>query len=228
MEIAAGLILSLIGIAGLFALGKYFAGNSYLALQLRYQPATLVMALGLFGVSWWISGRDPVLAPGDVSTVATEVSWLGYPQNSTWSSIGPQFALIAFLVTTVVVYLQVLKGKSRAGLGTAIALSLPLSVMNALTEEIIFRAIPVQLLWPATGVVAVALTSAALFGLPHYFGTPGKIPGVFMAGFLGYVAALSVIDTHGLAVAWLIHFVQDVPIITMLILADRTKNAEWR
>ena len=66
-------------------------------------------------------------------------------------------------------------------------------------------------------ILQLAIFSGLWFGVPHYFGTPGKIPGVLMAGFLGWIAAISILETGGIAVAWAIHFVQDVPIITMLL-----------
>jgi hypothetical protein len=44
-----------------------------------------------------------------------------------------------------------------------------------------------------------------------------------MAGFLGLIAAQSIFDTSGIGWAWAIHFVQDVPIITMLLLTGAKK-----
>ena len=71
----------------------------------------------------------------------------------------------------------------------------------------------------------ILLISAALFGVPHYFGTPSGIPGVLMAGFLGWLLALSLIETQGLLVAWALHFVQDVVIIGSTILITRRAGA---
>jgi hypothetical protein len=42
-----------------------------------------------------------------------------------------------------------------------------------------------------------------------------------MAGFLGWIAGLSILETGGIAWAWGIHFAQDVPIILMLLLKER-------
>lgn len=65
-------------------------------------------------------------------------------------------------------------------------------------------------------MMTVALISGLLFGIPHYFGHPGKLAGVVLAGFLGWLMSLSVLQTGGIAWAWTVHFVQDVVIFTML------------
>jgi hypothetical protein len=77
---------------------------------------------------------------------------------------------------------------------------------------------------PLVGVLSVPiiiLISGAVFGIPHYFGTPSGIIGVLMAGFLGWLLALSLVETQGLLLAWSIHFVQDVVIITSMIWISR-------
>ena len=144
--------------------------------------------------------------------------WLGFEDNASWTEVGITFAIIPFIVTCVVVYFQVLKKKawSIGQLGTALLVAIPFAITNALTEELIFRLIPIEGL--ALAPVALALISALAFGVPHYFGTPGKLVGIAMATFLGYVAACSIIETQGIGWAWLIHFVQDVPIIAMLLI----------
>ncbi|MFT6005009.1 MAG: hypothetical protein ACI8UQ_002153, partial [Bacteroidia bacterium] len=51
----------------------------------------------------------------------------------------------------------------------------------------------------------------------HYFGTPGGIIGVIVAGFLGWFLAKSILETKGFFWAWFIHFLQDVVIITAML-----------
>ena len=62
----------------------------------------------------------------------------------------------------------------------------------------------------------IYLTSAAIFGLAHYFGTPGGVAGGALAGFLGWLLAKSIYETRGIFWAWLIHCLQDVIIFTGL------------
>ena len=56
-----------------------------------------------------------------------------------------------------------------------------------------------------------------LFGGGHYFGTPGGVTGVLLAGFLGWLLSKSIAETHGFGWAWLIHFVQDVVIFVAIL-----------
>jgi membrane protease YdiL (CAAX protease family) len=58
------------------------------------------------------------------------------------------------------------------------------------------------------------MISGALFGVPHWFGRPSGIIGVILAAFLGWFLMLSVIQTGGLGWAIVIHFVQDIVIMT--------------
>jgi Type II CAAX prenyl endopeptidase Rce1-like len=71
------------------------------------------------------------------------------------------------------------------------------STTNALGEEITYR---LALLEPAVGVVTsghAMMMSAVYFGLAHFYGIPSGALGVVMAGFLGWLACRSVLDTKG-------------------------------
>lgn len=99
--------------------------------------------------------------------------------------------------------------------------SIPFSVANAFSEEAIFR---VGIVSPLCGVLSVPIIliiSGAMFGVPHYFGQPSGIVGMLMAGFLGWLLVMLLVETQGLFIAWAIHFVQDVVIITLLILISK-------
>ncbi|MGB2965144.1 MAG: hypothetical protein WBB69_14280 [Anaerolineales bacterium] len=51
--------------------------------------------------------------------------------------------------------------------------------------------------------------AAGLFGLMHYFGSPGGVFGVLLAGYLGWLAAKSMIETQGFVWAMVIHTLGD-------------------
>ncbi len=81
---------------------------------------------------------------------------------------------------------------------------------NALGEEIIYR---LALLAPMANLAPTGqamIMSATYFGLAHYYGIPSGSLGVVMAGFLGWLACRSVVDTKGVAWAFILHFVQDI------------------
>lgn len=209
MNWVLGIGLPIIGAAFLFAIGNRV--HSFVI----YQLITLLGAALFFATGLVLSDKKSIFTLGDLSAPANNVIDASYGA----------FALIALLVTTFVVYQQVLRGKQvdRTLILKSLLFSIPLSAMNALTEELIFRATLIQVLSGAAAPLTLALLSGLLFGIPHYFGNPGKIPGVLMAGFLGLIAAQSIFDTSGIGWAWAIHFVQDVPIITMLLLTGTKK-----
>ena len=102
-------------------------------------------------------------------------------------------------------------------------LSLPFALVNAAVEEAIFRLALCNALNGTLPMMTIALISGLLFGLPHYFGHPGKLPGVVLAGFLGWLMCLSVLQTGGMIWAWALHFVQDVVIFTLLFTVADTR-----
>jgi membrane protease YdiL (CAAX protease family) len=91
-------------------------------------------------------------------------------------------------------------------------LVLLLAASNAWTEEIFTRFVIVAGLSGKLSPTAVCWTSALVFGLPHFFGTPSGVVGMAMAGLMGWMLAKSMIETRSMAWALTIHFLQDVVI----------------
>jgi membrane protease YdiL (CAAX protease family) len=98
------------------------------------------------------------------------------------------------------------------------------SFTNSLTEEIIFRFVIIGGLFNHYPKFTILVISAILFGLPHYFGFPNGLIGVFMSGVLGYILCKVTIETKGLSIAWTIHFVQDIIIFTALMMMNIKQN----
>lgn len=213
-----------LGVFSLFRIGHLvdtrFEGRRALR-EVWYQGAALVAAIVLLLLNRLMHpGFASVTNLGDSAAPAPGMEWLGVPSSTPWSEIGPTLVVIPLTATIAVTYFQIIRKRSVNWklLPKALSLSLVFSLFNSLTEEIIFRLIPVEGLSALLPPAVVALICAAGFGIPHYFGNPGKLIGVAMAGFLGWIAALSVLQTGGLAWAWGIHFAQDVPIIAFLFL----------
>lgn len=151
------------------------------------------------------------LAAGDMGAKASRVTWLGISGTSSWSRVG--LILMVILSLGTFGFLSLAMRPALAALPSVIPM-LPLVLLfaltNALGEEIIYR---LSLLAPTTNVVAPAqamMMSAAYFGLAHYYGIPSGSLGVVMAGFLGWLACRSILDTKGVAWAFILHFVQDI------------------
>ena len=208
--------LTLIGVAGLFLAGKKVKEkfpNSFLKYQITYQSLTLVLALILVLLNRsQVDKRIKMV--GNWSAPITNMKWLGLSTDIPWNSGVVTYTLFPFIITSAVVYLQVAKTVSISKLLRYVPIAIPFAILNSLTEELVFRVVGVEGLTYSIGTVAIIC--GAWFGVPHYFGTPGKIPGVLLAGFLGWVMAISMLNTGGLLAAWLIHFSQDIPILAML------------
>lgn len=143
------------------------------------------------------------------------VKALGISAKDTWRGVGINFAIVITLVTSIFLYLNVLQGDLSA-VGSAVIGFAPFilifAALNAFTEEAITRFTVVVGFEGVVPRSTVALISALLFGLPHYFGTPGGVVGALMAGFIGWLLAKSIQETEGVWWSWFIHFLQDVVI----------------
>lgn len=218
----------LVGTAGfaLVKIGSTIRKNNpnIRAFQWKYQSTTLLLGLSLFGISG--SFGDWVSVFGNVAAPVRDMDFLGATKSDTWATFGLTFAFVMGAVTLVVVWLQ--SGKRKKISFRLVAANLPLvilfSLANALTEELIFRVTLIQGFAGSAPSWVVALLSAALFGGIHYFGQPGRIPGVLMAGFMGCLLTYSIIQTGGIFWAWLIHFVQDVLILSIVFAGESERK----
>lgn len=161
------------------------------------------------------------LAVGDVNAPANGVPLFGIGPGESWCSVGTSLSVFATLATTLVMFAPQRRRVRHIG---RILPYLPWVVLfalcNSLAEELIYR---LGVLVPLAGTVnpsVVTLLSAALFGLPHVRGMPSGLVGALMAGLLGWLLARSVLETQGIAWAWGIHFLQDIPIYASMILLN--------
>ncbi len=153
---------------------------------------------------------------GDVAAPAEKVSWLGIRSSESWRKVGTSFAIIITLATGAFMYFGVYQNTPIQWM-PALPWVLLFSISNSFSEEMLTR---FSLAAGLDGLLSgrtISLWSAAIFGGVHYFGTPGGVPGVLMAGFLGWLLAKSVLETKGFGWAWFIHFLQDVVIIFALV-----------
>lgn len=198
--------------------------NAIYNLEISYQIAALLLAVIVIGIVYGLSGKAG-LAYLNLKKRDGQIRpepWIGIKPKATesWKSLGLNFAFVITLVTAVVIYFQVVHGKSVSlELFPGIVLILVFALMNAFTEEIIFRFSFVAVVsryglspYAAQGLAAVT------FGVVHYFGNPGGIPGVLMAAFIGWFLAKSMLETKGFFWALLIHFLQDVVIFSALFM----------
>lgn len=185
-----------------------------------------LVALPLLGLSLFLA-RQAALGYLRLTTVSGSVEpvrWLGIRPGENWRRQGWQLLAVITAVTGAVIFLQMnLKPVGLGRLIPVIPVILLLALSNSLAEELIFRHSVVSLLDATLWRSRAPLISGALFGVAHYFGVPSGFPGVLMAGFLGWLLAKSMQETGGIFWAWLIHFVQDVVIISAMFLSEASR-----
>lgn len=200
-------------------------GVSPVAVEAGYQTATLLVAAPVMGVAFLLAPDDfrDLIRFGDMDAEVEAVPWLGLRPDSdeTWRHVGRNFAVIITFVTAVAVFFQVVRGGEPrpVALVTNLHWILLFASVNSFVEESICR---LSLVGPLVGLASprlICILSAAIFGGVHYFGTPGGLPGVLLAGFLGWFLAKSLVETQGVFWAWFIHFLQDVVIFAGVFLA---------
>jgi len=195
--------------------------NPFIDARLKYQLITLALALLVLLISYALSPQSfkRFFRIGDLNAPAVPLKWLGIGPGERWGKVGGSFAIIVSLVTAAFIYFSLAAGQT---LDPANLRYLPfifiLAAINAFVEESITRFSVVVSLDGIVKPTAIFWASALIFGIPHFFGVPGGIPGSLMAGFLGWLLAKSIVETEGVFWAWLIHFLQDVIIFGALFL----------
>ena len=189
--------------------------------MLKFQSAQLVLAFAVLVIVYLLNPENfkAFFQFGDIQARISKVTWLGITGNETWLEIVLVLGFFITFGTGIFMYFQAKKAGAKV---TSLFLFIPwvilFSAMNAFSEEAIFRIGIVTPLYGQLPVWIILIISGILFGLPHYFGQPSGVIGVIMAGFLGWLLAMSLVETQGLFLAWVVHFVQDVVIITAMFL----------
>lgn len=153
---------------------------------------------------------------GEFAAPAEKVAWLGIKAGESWRSVGAGFSVAITAATAAFMWFGFYQKTPVAWLD-ALPFVLIFSMTNAFSEEMLCRFSLAAGLDGAVSKQAICWWSAVIFGGVHFFGTPGGVLGVLMAGFLGWLLAKSVLETRGFGWAWFIHFLQDVVILFALV-----------
>lgn len=200
--------------------------NSFLNGLAKYQIFSLTVGI-LAAIAILILNPDSkqFLSIGQVRVIAEKEKLLGINGKSSWIVNGLQLLFFVSLATGIFMFLGVKYTNSIDNFQWSfIPFILLFSLTNSLTEEIIFRFVIIGGLFNHYPKFTILVISAILFGLPHYFGFPNGLIGVFMSGLLGYILCKVTIETKGLSIAWTIHFVQDIIIFTALMMMNIKQN----
>jgi membrane protease YdiL (CAAX protease family) len=158
--------------------------------------------------------NDYFLVKGQLNAPAGKILWLGIKERTSWAQIGPVIMLFAFIPVTIVLWL------SNPYSSTLLVKALPylpaailFAAMNGFSEEMTFRAPVLSALQGKVSSQHALLLTAVYFGLAHFSGgISSGIVWVVFAGFLGWLLGKSMLETKGIFWAWLIHFIEDIPI----------------
>jgi len=185
---------------------------------LRLAPTAIIITFLL------LTGRKRqqfFLIRGNIRASVGKSRLIGAKKPKSWIKIATIFALVFAAVTTIFLI------GNYGGRFESFTASWPLfpivlliAAMNAFNEEFTLRAAPLGELEPAVGRSNALAATTAYFGLGHYYGVPNGIMGVLLSGFLGWLLGKSMLETKGFFVAWLVHFITDIPIFLFFILGS--------
>ena len=228
MSILLPILISVLATVGIFQLRALTARLKFAAHKnpqvdatLKFQSAQLLLAALVLGITCLLDPDNfaAFFRIGDLQAHISPIAWLGVTGTETWLEIAASIGFFITLGTGIFMFIQVKKaGAKFSGLLQVLPWVILFSALNAFSEEAIFRIGIISPLYSQLAVPVIALISGIVFGLPHYFGQPSGPVGVLMAGFLGWLLALSLMETQGLFIAWAIHFVQDIVIIASVFM----------
>jgi len=196
------------------------------ALRLLSMPLLKVgLALIMIAVLLWLRYRpwELFLARGELNAPVEPVRGFQIPLR---------WALLSVVVTIFCALILVLISHPRPS-PAALAGALPLlpvvlltAAMNAFAEEVMFRGALLAPLDRAVGPRHAVLLTAVLFGIFHYHGIPSGCLGVVLTTLLGWFWGKCMVETKGLLLPWLMHFVLDA-LIFWFIAAELTQGLKW-
>jgi CAAX protease family protein len=176
--------------------------------------AVMLVVLLLMG----LRRHDFYLAVGELKAMA-EPTRLRIPNSrEPWTRFGRNYAIIS--VGLLLLFLIPALKPSLANLSIGLLLfAAACAAMNSFAEEFLYRSALIPQVLPLFGKGATLMLVPAWFGLAHYFGVPNGLTGVLLAGIGGWFFAKSMIETHGMAWAWFLHFLADFTVYLVLMLA---------
>lgn len=179
----------------------------------------MVVALILMG----LRPREFFLRVGDLAAPIRPVPALAFPKADSWTRFG---LIWGFGIAAVLGVVQFVVMRPSASAFVAILPMVPAilvyAAVNAVAEELAYRAPVLATARRAVGSGQALWVSAVFFGLAHYFGIPGGFFGALASIFMGWILSKAMLETRGLFWPWLIHFLSDVVIFAFLAIAIAT------
>jgi hypothetical protein len=183
--------------------------------SLRLTPALLIM---LFLFATKRKRADFFLIKGDIHASVGRSRILRTKNHESWVKIASIFAAV-FVVGTIIFLFAASEIQWNQFIMNwpFIPVAILVAFMNGFNEEFTLRAAPLGELEPSIGKSDSLLVTTAYFGLGHYYGVPSGVVGVILSGFLGWLLGKSMLETRGFLIAWMVHFITDIPIFLFFI-----------
>jgi hypothetical protein len=195
-------------------------GNSVFDSRMQAeQTGKLAMSSAMIGLLLLLgySRLQLYLTRGNVRAAIRPVPLLGFPKADPWWRFGLQWGVY---IAGALVLLQYLTLRPAGGVLVKVLPILPsilfYAALNAINEELFYRVPSLATLENVVGGRQALWMSTYFFGIAHYFGTPGGLPGGIASMFMGWILGKGILETRGLWWSWWIHFLSDVAIFTFL------------
>ena len=195
-------------------------GVALVTTRLGYLLITVaLMALTLIGSG--IGRRELFLVRGNPSAPAQPTRLLpGLKESRPWNRVARDFLLVYAIVLVIVLGMDIRPDVSQVSRALIFLPAIVIgAVINAFAEEFEFRSMLLSRLEPVVGPQQAILMTSALFGLMHYWSTPSGPIGALLAGYLGWIAAKSMIETRGFVWAFSLHFLGNFIVYAFLAMS---------
>lgn len=160
------------------------------------------------------------IGKGRLDAKLEKVPWLGIKKGEKWTTFAWIFAGIfagGMLLFLFLAYFPMMRQVGKVlPLLPAIIL---LSALNAITEELTFRAPLLASSHEVIGKQHALWLSSVFFGLAHVInGSPQGIIGFVLISLAAYLYGKSMLETGGSFWAIVMHFISDLPVFTFMAL----------
>lgn len=164
--------------------------------------------------------RDLFLTVGDIRA-PTRVRLPGTRRPLTWAVLGTAATAVLVVGFAAQMWLEsAFPGSGWDRLLAAAPLVLAAAALNALSEEVVFRAGPLATLHRVVGPTQAVLLTSAWFGLAHYYGSvPSGPAGALQSALLGLLLGSAMVGTRGLGWPVSIHVAIDVVVFASIAVA---------
>jgi membrane protease YdiL (CAAX protease family) len=181
-------------------------------LPLLLAALPIVLLLRLMGLRW----GEFFLIKGDLSA---PVQGVGQNRWWPWLPVGLAFTVILAALFALALSQLMPVTLDWGRLLILLPAILLFALINSSGEEIVYRAAPLSQLYPLVGREAANGITAVWFGMGHFYGgIPAGPVGAVQAGLVGLLFGKAMLETRGLAMPVLMHWVIDVVIYTFLAL----------